>query len=311
MNLVQYIILMFGVFVIGLLMNNEKDSLKEKRKKQSLLITKESVMKSRIDEILTEKVKPSYRKKKELEIQQAGLDYSFVELVIYSVISAAILGVVMSFVFKGIFLGLVFAVVGFTIPNAVISAVRGRRLSILDKQVGTFMRVLTKRYESIGVFQDALKSTAEELRNEKPISVEANKTLIDLEITGDVVGSIKRLSERTDNKFLRRFANYYKAVSNEGNKKDRVALLERAYNQYERDRQLTRKNKKETSEQVRNLRIFMAAIPMVAISQMIKDPTYWPFMTTDPLGKKGTAFIVLTLLLVGWLIDKKIAAPLD
>ena len=52
-------------------------------------------------------------------------------------------------------------------------------------------------------------------------------------------------------------------------------------------------------------------VPAVIVYQCVNDPTYVPFMTTTMMGKIGTAVILTIWLMCFWVINVKLASPVD
>lgn len=309
----QYVFLMTALSVLSYIVSKEEDNeaVIGDRKEQAKAMLRKNVIMDRVNEIVNEKVKPSKKRQIEMLCQQAGYDIAFSEFAIISIGSALFSAMFFGFVFNNIVLGLIFLFLGAGIPRQILVFIKNKRLQVMDRQIGIFMNILTKRYESTDSFVVALRDTSDELKGQEPMSSEIDKTLAEVEISGDAEKALRNLAKRTDNKFLNRFAGYYGVVADSGDAKSRIDLLSQAYIQYEEDRQLNRKNKKEISEPVRILYLFTGAIPIVAFVQSRSNPDYIPFMTQHPIGKVGTIVIVLSMILVVWVANNKIGGPLD
>lgn len=311
MNIGQYFMIMFSLTALGFFLDRDSTDEIEERKKQSRSFLKENIMKSKLDELIEEKVKIGRRRKIELMCSQAGFNIEYAEYLILSIVSSLLIGGVLWKVLNNPFVGIVFFGIGAIIPKQIIGFIRNKRLNVLDDQVGTFLNIFTKRIQATSSFHSALQITSEELKGEEPISSEIDKTLVNLDLTGDDLGSLNNLAERTGNRFLERFASYYGATLKTGSAKSRNDLLSQAYVQYEEDRQLNRKNKKEVSETTRIIYVFVVAVPLVAIIQSTTDEAYIPFMTQTLMGQIGTLIIILILILSLWVAVNKIGGPLD
>lgn len=310
------ILLFYTVSMIGLSILYHLDFIKKedplsRRKKQTVNMFRENIIKDKLDEVLRARVKISRRQNMEDKLVQAGFNISFTEFVMISILTGIVMGIILGSLMTNPFLGVLFVIFGFLTPYQVVMFTRNRRTGLLEKQVGAFMQMVIKRYENTRDMQRALEMTAKEFKGEEPIGTEIEKTVLEIELGVPTVEALENMAKRTNNQYLERFAAYYEVASEVGTDDLRRNLLTQAYNQYEENRQLKRELRKEISEPVRNAYIMLVSVPVFAAYQMAINNDYISFMTKTTTGRIGTTAIIGTLVLVVWFINSKIAAPLD
>lgn len=288
-----------------------KENSISRRKKQTVNMFRENIIKDKLDEILKEKVKASKRNSIEDKIIQAGFNISFTEFVMISLFSGIIIGILFGTVMTNPLLGLMFIIIGFLTPYQVIMFIRNRRIALIEKQVGAFMQMAIKRYENTRDMYKALQMTANEFKGEEPIGTEIEKAVLEIELGIPVSEALENLAKRTNNQYLDRFAAYYGVAAEVGTDDLRRDLLTQAYNQYEENKQLKRMLKKEISGPVRDAYVMIITAPLFALYQIAMNKDYINFMTKTTTGRIGTTGIIGVLILVIWFVNAKIAAPLD
>ena len=309
--LIFYTVSMIGLSILYYIEPIRRENPLSRRKKQTVNMLRENIIKDKLDEILKARVKVSKRNSMEDKLVQAGFNMSFTEFVMVSILSGIIMGILFGTIMINPLLGVVFLIFGSLAPYQAVMFIRNRRITLLEKQAGVFMQMVIKRYENTRDMHKALQMTANEFKGEEPIGTEIDKTVLEIELGVPTVEALENMAKRTNNQYLERFAAYYEVASEVGTDDLRRNLLTQAYNQYEENRQLKRELRKEISEPVRNAYIMLVSVPVFAAYQMAINNDYISFMTKTTTGRIGTTAIIGTLVLVVWFINSKIAAPLD
>lgn len=306
-----YTVSLMILFFVNFFLKNRKPTTLEKRKNQAKSMSRGNILKEKIEEITTKKVKLTKRRKIEDMCVQAGFDMKYVDYVLVSITSGVIFTIIFGIVFMSPLFGILFFIFGMMAPKPIIGFVRNKRLELLDKQIGAFMQMVIKRYENTRNFHKALEMTSIEFKGEEPMYTELNRTLATIDSGTPIPDAIDELARRTGNKYMDRFSAYYRIVSEVGTDDLVKDLLNQAYVQFDENRRLQRVLKREISGAVQESYIMVIAVPAIAMFQSVTNPDYIHFMTRTFMGQAGTAGVIVTLLGVAWLINTKLGAPLD
>lgn len=290
---------------------SEESGRMGRRKVQTRNLFSENIVKKRLKEYVDTKVAKEKIRKTEQLLLQSGFKIDYTEFMFIKVMTAVVTGIVFSIAMSNPLLGIMFLFIGYMTPSQVIGFLRNRRLKLVEGQIGSFMHMTIKRYENTKDFNSALKLTAEEFRGEEPIYSELNMAVSDINLGTPTDEVLENMANRTNNKYLERFAAYYKVASTTGVPETRKNLMMQAYLQYEEDRNVKRVLKEQISGPVMEAYIMWAFVPIVAIFQMMTNPDYIWFMTSTTMGRVGTTVIIGVLILIAWFINAKLAAPLD
>lgn len=307
-------VILFVAWMIVILTADEKptsDKIINQRIKQTESLSSLELLKSRLSEITDKKISYKKRKSKEVIYIQAGLRFKYIDHLIVSILSAIVFGAFCIGVLKNQFAIIPFILVGYVVPFQIVTIIRNRRVAILDKQIGVFLKIVLKRYEVTDDFAKALRYVAVQLEDEYPISRDLAVCTRELELGAETAQVLDNLALRTGNKFIARLAEYYRIVAEIGTNEARDSLLNQAFIQYEEDRIIKRSMKEKLSEPVREAYIVLVAVPCMWLYQMATNPDYLPFMTTTELGKIGTAVIITVCTGALWFINNKIGAAIE
>lgn len=308
-------LVVFGVLSLLIsmiyILTSKQDGKLEQRKQQSSNRFRENVLRKRLEKIAEERVKYSKRFAIETLCLQAGINIGFVEYVAMSIASSIVFSLAMFLLLNNIILGVAFLVIGYMAPKQVITFLKNRRVGIMEKQIGSFMLMIIKRYENTRDFKASLELTMKEFKGEEPLYSEIRKTVMDVNLGMPMSDALGGLARRTGNKFMVRLADYYTISADIGTDEIRKKLLNQAYLQYEEHRRGVSMMKKEISGVKREAYIMLGSVPAFAIFQMNASSNFITFMTTTTLGQGGTVGIFVTLAGCVWFINNKIAGPLD
>lgn len=264
-----------------------------------------------INEFIITHVPDEKKKKVEGKYRQAGLVIPYSINVLLCGFSCFILALLATFVLNNVFLGFVMLCTGWIFPSMLIEFLINRRIKILDTQIGMFMRMVTERYQSSNSFYRAFHSTVEEFEGEEPIYSELVEASEELS-TGEPMSEVlTNLANRTSNKYLARFADYYTQTVIIGTENATSKVLTMALEQYEKHLETDKKNARELSEISMQSYVMLGMVPGVAVFGATQVDDYVAFMTTTLIGKVGTAVIVGAWILIFWAVTFKLAAPLD
>lgn len=287
------------------------EGILEKRKAQTQALFNENVLKKRLEQIAEDKVKFSKRYKIETMCLQAGFKLSYAEYKIVSFATGVLTSIVVGTVMNNPYLAFMFFFIGFVAPGQIISFLKNRRVVRLEGQIGAFMKMVIKRYETTKDFSKALELTMVEFKGEEPIYTELKQTVLEINLGKPVGEAMDDLARRTGNKYMERLSDYYKIASSLGTEDVRKKLLNQAYDQFEENRQIKRLLNKEISGPKREAYVMLASIPMIIVYQCVTNNSYIDFMTNTFIGKIGTTFIAGIFIGCVWFVNAKIGAPLD
>lgn len=308
-KLLLFTVLMFVTVLIGFM--GKKNSRLESRKQQSTNLLRENVLKKRLEKYAEEKVKFSKRYDIETLCLQAGFNLSYAEYMMISITTAIVSTLSVALVMNNVLLGIVFALIGYMIPKQVITFLKNRRITRMEKQIGPFMQMVIKRYETTKDFGKSLELTLVEFEGEEPMYSEIRKTVLEINVGLPIGEAMDNMGRRTGNKYLARLSDYYKIASTLGTEEIRKKLLNQAYKQFEENRKAQATMKKELSGPKNEAYIMLACIPGFAVYSAMTNDDFVPFMTNTLTGQIGTTVITLIFLGSIWFVNKKIGAPLE
>lgn len=303
-----------GFFLVMFLFNffkNQNSSKLQTRKNQSKNLLRENVIKQRIEKIAEGRVKYSKRYAIETLCLQAGVPLSYSEYLMISVTSGIIVAIFVGIFMNNPLLALIFLVIGYMLPKQFITLMKNRRISLMEKQIGSFMQMTIKRYETTRDFGKALELSTTEFKGEEPLYTDLRATVLEISLGKPVGEAMDGLARRTGNKYMGRFSDYYKIASAIGTDDIRKKLLAQAFEQFEENRKAKQTMKKELSSVVREAYIMLGSIPMFAAYQMMTNDKYINFMTNTFMGKIGSVVIITIFMGAVWFVNNKISAPLD
>lgn len=309
--IIFFVVGMSGLALVDFLMSGERSSPVERRKRQYKNLFTENVLREKLTETIESKVKITKRLKAEEMLAQAGLNMQYMDYVMLSVMSSALFAIFFGYVMNNPILAAIFLVLGYFVPSQMIGFLRNKRTAILEKQLGSFMQMVTKRYENTKDFHKALAMTVPEFEGEEPIYSEIKRMLAEMNLGVETDIALMNFSKRTNNKFMLRYAAFYELVASIGRDETRKDLLGQAIKQYQEDYEMKRTLKKEISGPVNEAYIMLAFVPIVAAYQAATNDNYIYVMTQTLMGRVGTAVVVTALLVIAWFINAKLGAPLD
>lgn len=308
---IVYLVVMTSLSIAYNIDFGNKDKAFDRRKRQANLMQKKALLEEKIEDSIIQRVDVNKRRKVVSELRQAGIDVSYSEYVLFRIFTTIIFGILVGFFMSNIALAIVFAIVGFFIPHQIVMVIRNKRVATMEKQIGSFMNMLIKRYEMSKDMSQALKNTAKEFEGEEPLYSEINKTILEIDLGTPVVEGLENFAERIDNKYMRRFATYYENASSIGTESLRKNLLNQALLQYEESNSIKQELQKEISGPVQEAYIMICSVPVFAIWQSMSNEDYLYFYKHVTMGKISAAIMVGTLLLVTWFVHNKLGATIE
>ena len=302
----------FAILAIYRSMDFSKEGIIERKQKLEWLRKKvKQKVTDPYKDALATRVTSEKQKKVEDRFKRAGLKISFATNFTVCFIFGLILAICSVIFADNWFLAISAFGFGWNLPAVAANFYSNRRLEKINNQVGMFMRMIIKRYQVLGDFYLAFESTVEDFAGEEPMYSELVLTLNNINRGEAIDDCLYDLAYRTDNKFLKRFADYYAISSEIGTNEARKVILGQALIQYETHMELSRELKKQMSELSMEAYIMLMFVPAVIVYQCKTDPNYIPFMTTTLMGKLGSAIILAVWLICFWVINVKLAAPVD
>lgn len=281
------------------------------RKEQSMNSARVVKLKKNLEE--TFEANASFKKRCKVEILciQAGLKLKYGEYKILCLGTAILLPILFYAVLKNEYLTIASFVLGFTIPSQVITFIRNKRMNVLDKQIGSFLQMVTERYANTKDFAKAIRDCSEDFKGAEPFYSELRDTVMEIDLGVPTGEAVKNLSIRTGNKYVRRLGDYYSLSIQIGTDEARSTLLKQAFYQYEENRTVKNNLKMAISGPANEAYLMIGFIPVTMIYNAFTNAEYLPFMTTTNLGKIGMAGIFSVIIGCLWLVNTKISAPID
>ena len=289
---------------------NNKTTL-DMRKEQSKTSLRENAIKKALEQNFEDRASFSKKYKVETMCIQAGLKIKYGEYKIICLLSAIILPILCLSVLNNEYLAVVSFVLGFTIPSQVITMIKNRRTAILDKQVGSFLQMVTERYNNTKDFSKAIQDCVEDFKGAEPFYTELRDTVLDMQLGVSTSNALKGLADRTGNKYLSRLGDYYSLALKLGTPEARNTLLKQSFNQYNEDRKNKNELKMAISGPANEAYLMIAFIPCTMLYNAFTNESYIPFMTQTTLGKIGVAGIFAVIVGCLWVVNTKLSSPID
>lgn len=320
MNKYMFTVLIVSVigFVISmavnLYFNKDDDKLILKKNKLSGNPKKrmsDSKIKAQLEKMVSEKADADKKFKIETVCMQSGTNLSYGEFKLLSIAVAITLPILSLIVLKNFFLVVVFAFIGYHIPYQVIKTMANRRVAVMEQQVGSFVRMVLERYKGNKDMAMSLTQTLPDFQGLNPFYGLLKDSVAELKIGLPLDEILYGLARKTGNKYLQRFADYYKITENIDTHEEKVELLEQAYQQYKEFCDMKAMLKEKISGPVREAYIMVCVVPIFMLYQVCMTEGYVEFMTTTTVGQIGLAGIFAVLLGCIWFINAKIGAPIE
>lgn len=306
---IAFFIAMAAILVVSFKVQN--GNILDLRKQQGLTTARIGKTKKELEEMIESSA--SFKKKHKVETMciQAGLKIKYGEYMLICFATAIILPIVFWIILKNEYLVVASVVLGMTIPSQIITFIRNRRMNVLDKQIGSFLKMVTERYANTKDFAKAIKDCSSDFKGSEPFYSELRDTIMEIDLGVPTGEAIKNLSIRTGNKYIRRLGDYYSLSIQIGTDEARSTLLKQAFYQYDENRSLKNSLKIAISGPANEAYMMIAFIPVTMIYNAFTNAEYLPFMTETQLGKMGMTFIFTVIILCVWLVNTKISAPID
>lgn len=260
---------------------------------------------------LNESAKQEAKYKMETKILNAGFSFTYGEYKLCCILIAIFVPILVFLFTSNIYISIVLGVVGFFAPAEIIKYIGNKRITKLEDQIGSFMRLVLERYKTSKDMASAIVNTLADFRDCEPLFTEIKLTIVDINLGIPCADAIDNLARRTGNKFMARFGNYYRITDNLSTFSAKVELLNQAYQQYTEDIELKRMLKKEISGPVGESYLMVGMTPVFMVWQSFQDPTYLDFILHDTYGQIGIAAIFVILLGCVIFINIKIGGPLE
>lgn len=281
------------------------------RKKQTKNKFRNNAVKVNLENKFEKKAKLSQRRKYNILFEQAGINLRYGEYKIITVGLVVIVFIIM-FTFSRSFLISLFVAVACTkIPKEIIVMQKNKRLAVLEKQVGSFLKLSIERYKLSTDFAQTLKDCLQDFEGQEPFYTELSTAVVEVELNTPVEVALENLARRCGNLYLKRLATYYAITKELGTAEARNNTLNQAYIQYNENIQIKELLKQEIQGPKTEAFIMLAAVPAMFLYQSLTTEGYITFMFHTFMGQVGTAFLLLVCFGSLWFINAKISAPID
>lgn len=311
-------ILLFVAFFAVIQLGKERDKenklkIKKSRKRSIGKRTRyaSSSIKNHLEHAISEKASVAKKYKIETICMQAGFQYSYGEYIILCLSVGIFLPILMLITIKNIYLTIIFAFIGFKAPGEYFKALANNRINKLDKQIGSFLKLILERYKNNKNIAQSLTQSLPDFKGLNPLYGILQGAVSDLQIGVPVEDVLDNMVRKTGNKYLGRFSDYYKMTGDLATHQSKVDLLNQSYEQYKEYCDMKQMLKERISGPVREAYIMVFATPAFMVYQSIQSEGYLDFMINNSVGQAGMAGIITILLLCIWFINAKIGAPID
>lgn len=316
-NILSAFLIIFAI-IIGLLIggtDNDNDKNKIKKSKKGRFQGKSRSAKDSLRKQLANALdeKADVTKKYEIETLciQAGYNISYGEYFIIRLTSTILMPIIFYVLTNNIFLIVLFAIIGYSIPGQFLKTLSNKRKVKMEKQVGSFMRIVLERYKITKDMAYAMKQSLPDFRGNEPFYTLLKSSIADLDIGKTVEDTLYGLARVTGNKYLKRFSDYYSMTESLGSHSDKLSLLNQAYIQYEESEKTKSSLKDKINGPVREAYIMVGCVPIFFLYQSFFTEGYLDFMLNDPTGQLGLALSIGLLLGCIWFINFKIGGPIE
>lgn len=313
MNL-QIFSILFFLLISGLIVFNYKADNKttlDMRKEQSKVSLRENAIKKALEQNIENGVTFGKKYKIETMCVQAGFKLTYGEYKLLCFLCAIALPFICISLLKNEYLAVASFLVGFGIPSQVFTMIKNKRMQSLDKQIGSFLQMVTERYSNTKDFSRAIQDCVEDFKGEEPLYTELRNTVLEMQLGVSTADALRNLSKRTGSKYLNRLGDYYSLALKLGTSEARNTLLKQSFYQFDEDRKIKNELKMATSGPANEAYLMIGFIPVTMAYNSLTNPDYIPFMTQTTLGKIGVAFIFTVVFGCLWVVNTKLSAPID
>lgn len=313
-----WIAILFALFMIGTFVmsiskgedEQDKDVL-SMRKRQSTTSLRELALKKKLETLLEDRVEVSKKYKIETNILQAGFKMTYGEYRILTIVMAIILPLISFIVMRSIYPLPVLAFIGFVLPSQFMDYLRNRRMLVVEKQVGSFIKLAIERYASHGDFSKSLRDTTDDFKGQEPMYSELKQMKVELDLGKPTTEVLRDMHRRIGNKYLLLFADFYEIASSLGTRDARTELLGEVFKQYRENQQHKSMLRKEIAGPKMEAYIMLGVIPLMMLYQTLSSVEYVEFMLHTTVGQIGLTGIMSVMVGAVWFINKKIGAPIE
>lgn len=316
-NILSAFLIIFAI-IIGLLIggtdnDNDKNKIKKSKKGrfQGKSRSAKDSLRKQLANALDEKADVTKKYKIETLCIQAGYNISYGEYFIIRLTSTILMPIIFYILTNNIFLIILFAIIGYSIPGQFFKTLSNKRKVKMEKQVGSFMRIVLERYKITKDMAHAMKQSLPDFRGNEPFYTLLKSSIADLDIGKTVEDTLYGLARVTGNKYLKRFSDYYSMTELLGSHSDKLSLLNQAYIQYEESEKTKLSLKDKINGPVREAYIMVGCVPIFFLYQAFFTEGYLDFMLNDPTGQLGLALSIGLLLGCIWFINFKIGGPIE
>lgn len=304
------ITLLLLVIIIIPVFQNENEIIKM-RKRQTQNVSEENKLRYRFNELLSTRMKYSTREKFVLLFRQAGFNINISDFVGISILSSVLLALVVGFFFNNALIGCGFLIIGFVFPYQILMFLKNRRLTLLEKQIGSFLAIIVERFKTTKNIQESLVLTAREFEGRNPIYSELENVIRRMDAGYTIVGALDEFRLSTQNIFIELFLDSYKIAIEIGTDEAIEDNMSEVLKQFQENRRAKRLLKSRIATPKRDAMIMLMMIPGVVGYQLMTNGDYATFMTTTSTGKIGSSVLVFVFVGCFWFINSKIGAPID
>ena len=304
------------VSIIGNILSSEKKGNKIKksrgrgRSSSNERFATNSV-KKQLSEAINEKANINKRYNMETMCLQAGHKMSYGEYVILAMSSAIVLPILLFLLTKNIFLILIFAFIGYQLPGQYLKHRANKRISVMEKQVGSFMRIVLERYKTTNDMAQSFVQALPDFKGYDPLYSILKNSVAELKMGKTIEDTLDGLVRETGNIYFSRFTDYYKMSTSMASSKDKIDLLSQAYEQYDDNEKMKATLKEKISGPKNEAYIMVVVVPIFFVYQSFFTEGYLDFMLNTPTGQMGLAGSVALLLACIWFINVKLGAPIE
>lgn len=283
------------------------------RVSQAQRLLKESVLRDKFfnaNNKIIQRIPSKKKEKLKSNLELAGIRLQVEEFIAILIMSLIFTGILVFILSKSIFLALILSAFVLLGSFQILEFKKNRRLDRINQEIGTFLQLISKRYENTNDMTKSLETTAYEMQGSY-LGEEVNKALAEVSTGLSVETAITNMANRLNNKYLLRFADYFETIDKIGSKKTSKKLFDTLIKQYQKDIELKRNLKSALRSPARDCYLLIGCIPVFFLYQAKTNELYLPFMLGTTLGKIGIGVVLFIVLVCVLIIEKKLAKPVD
>lgn len=306
------VVLCIIIFIKNIFMADKENNSVTLNVRKNQVRFRDNPLKKKVENVIENNAKISHKIKIDMLCRQAGYMYTYGEYFMLCVLFAILCPIAVYLITPNVPLCAVAVFMGFRLPKTILKGKRKKRKEALEKQIGSFLEIMTERYKQNPNLNTNIVECLDSFKGQRPIIEELENAAKLINYSGySPMMVLDELVKNTGNRYLRQFRDSYKISQTLPSDSSKEIILMQAKKLYDMDYDLNLELKEKIAGPVKNAYFIMACVPVVMVYQSFVTPGYVDFMLHDPIGKGVVAIIAVIMLLINWFVQAKINAPLE